>query len=271
MKHNKKRNTAFLYEILVKELTKSIVREDNQRQSVIKKILVEFFSKGLVLSEELGIYHSIFDASDIDKRHHSRLLKEAKIDFSNIDRVDVFNRQTSLINTINKQLGSGVYSNFVPNYKEIATAGMFFHGKGQTAKKRIILEERMLEILSPTPEGSKEFRHIDNLTYKSFVKRFNETYDRTLRQEQKDLLTNYIVSFSDNGLGLKSFLNEEIGRLKSAVSSAIVEGQNEHLRQNFQKVGDKLDSYTDSQINQQIVEEIFYIQDLIAEVSRNGD
>jgi hypothetical protein len=51
MKHNKKRNTAFLYEILVKELTKSIIREDKERQAIVRKILVEFFNKGPVLRE----------------------------------------------------------------------------------------------------------------------------------------------------------------------------------------------------------------------------
>ena len=35
MKHNKKRNTAFLYECLIKELTKSIVRKDETRKQKI--------------------------------------------------------------------------------------------------------------------------------------------------------------------------------------------------------------------------------------------
>jgi hypothetical protein len=30
MKHNKKRNTAFLYECLIRELTKAIIKEDRQ-------------------------------------------------------------------------------------------------------------------------------------------------------------------------------------------------------------------------------------------------
>ena len=42
MKHNKKRNTAFLYECLIKELTKAIVREDKKRQTITKNILKEF-------------------------------------------------------------------------------------------------------------------------------------------------------------------------------------------------------------------------------------
>ena len=83
-------------------------------------------------------------------------------------------------------------------------------------------------------------------------------------------MTNYIVSFSDNGVGLKSFLNEEIGRLKNAVQQQIIEGSTTPNSENFKKVKEKLDNYSKTPINQQMVEEIFYIQDLIAEVSKNA-
>ena len=45
MKHNKKRNTAFLYECLVRSLTKSVIRESKKEQQVVKAILKEFFTK----------------------------------------------------------------------------------------------------------------------------------------------------------------------------------------------------------------------------------
>tara|TARA_R110001599_G_scaffold345644_1_gene570248 strand:- start:304 stop:1119 length:816 start_codon:yes stop_codon:yes gene_type:complete len=270
MKHNKKRNTAFLYECLIKELTRSVVREDNSRQATIKSILKEYFCKGTILSKELSVYKELLETRDIDEKHHIRLLAESRVDFESLDRTNVFNSQTNLINKINKQLGTSVYSNFVPNYKDLATAGLFFQNKTLTAKKRIMLEERMVELLSREDVEEKEMVHVDNLTYKTFVNKFNETYDRTLREEQKELLTNYITSFSDNGLGLKSYLNEEIGRLKESVDAEIVGNNNNALTENFQKVRAKLDDYAQSPLNQQIIEEIFYIQDLIAEVKRNG-
>ena len=43
MKHNKKRNTAFLYESLIKELTRSIIRKENKKKDKIvemKKIFL---------------------------------------------------------------------------------------------------------------------------------------------------------------------------------------------------------------------------------------
>ena len=33
MKHNKKRNTAFLYEVIIRELTKAIVEGDKNKKS----------------------------------------------------------------------------------------------------------------------------------------------------------------------------------------------------------------------------------------------
>ena len=87
--------------------------------------------------------------------------------------------------------------------------------------------------------------------------------------EQKELLTNFITSFSDNGLGLKSYLNSEIGRLKEAVSAEIAKGKSPALIENFKKVKQKLDNYASQPLNETVIEEIFYIQDLLAEVKRN--
>ena len=39
LKHNKKRNTAFLYETLIVELTKATITENNQKRETILNIL----------------------------------------------------------------------------------------------------------------------------------------------------------------------------------------------------------------------------------------
>tara|TARA_B100000686_G_C16749412_1_gene951515 strand:+ start:914 stop:1729 length:816 start_codon:yes stop_codon:yes gene_type:complete len=270
MKHNKKRNTAFLYECLIKELTKAIVREDKKRQTITKKVLKEFFSKNSELRKELNLYNSLLDSKNLNESFSRRLLEETKKDFYGLNRKKIFNSQTNLINVMNQKLGHQVFSNFIPNYKDIASVGLYFSNNRLGAKKRIMLEENLIKLLGSETKVLTEMKHLDNLEYKTFVNKFNETYERTLRTEQKDLLTNYIVSFSDNGVGLKSFLNEEIGRLKKAVSLQLSEGSLSGNNENFKKLKVKLDKYTETPINQQMVEEIFYIQDLIAEVSKNA-
>ena len=271
MKHNKKRNTAFLYECLIRELTKAIIKEDKAKQSEIKRILKEFFHKGSPLSKELNLYKSLMETKESKLDYSRRLMVETKKDYDNLDRKAIFNEQTNLINRINKSISPNVFNNFIPNYKDMATIGMFFQDTELGAKSRILLEDKMAEFLGRKEAVLTEMKHLDNLEFKMFVNRFNDTYQNSLLAEQKSLLTNFITSFSDNGLGLKSYLNEEIGRLKNAVDSEIVETSNSALKENFKKVRAKLDSYAKVPLNQQIVEEIFYIQDLLAEVKRNDN
>ena len=270
MKHNKKRNTAFLYECLIRELTKAILKEDKQRQTKVKGLLREFFTKGKVLAKELDLYKSLLESKELNQDFSRRLMIETKKDFDELDRKDIFNEQTSLINKINKALGNKAFSNFVPNYKDLATIGLYFQNSNLGAKKRIMLEDKVVGYLTRLDESQTEMKPVDQLEFKMFVKRFNQTYEHSLLREQKDLLSNFIVSFSDNGLGLKSFMNEEIGRLKGSVDSYI-DDSNTPLNENFKKVRAKLDSYRKRPIDSKMVEEVFYIQDLLAEVKRNAD
>jgi len=270
MKHNKKRNTAFLYECLIRELTKAILKEDTQKQTKVKGLLREFFTKGKALSKELDLYKSLLESKELNESFSKRLMVETKKDFDGLDRKQIFNEQTALINKINKALGNKAFSNFVPNYKDVATIGLYFQNSDLGAKKRIMLEDKVVNFLTRLDENQTEMKPVDQLEFKMFVKRFNETYENSLLKEQKDLLSNFIVSFSDNGLGLKSYLNDEIGRLKEAVDNEIIEAQNESLKENFKKVRSKLNDYAKKPLDSVIVEEVFYIQDLLAEVKRNA-
>jgi hypothetical protein len=271
MKHNKKRNTAFLYECLIRELTKAIVKEDKQRETEVKGLLCEFFTKGKPLSNELGLYKTLEESRGSEENYSKRLMAEVKKDFDSLDRKEIFNEQTQLINKINKSLGNAAFSNFIPNYKDLATLGLFFQDSSIGAKKRIMLEDKLVNYLTRLDESQTEMKPVDKLEFKMFVKRFNDTYQNSLLKEQKDLLSNYIVSFSDNGLGLKVYLNEEIGRLKKAVDAEIVEKPNSVFTENFKKVKAKLDNYAKKPLSEAAIEEIFYIQDLLAEVKRNDN
>ena len=223
MKHNKKRNTAFLYESLIKELTKAIVRKDKKTKKAVIEILKNNFNGGSILKKELEIYKSILENQHkMTDDFSSRFLVETKKDFINLDRKSVFNAQTKLIKQINEKLSNKVFANFISNYKNIATVGQWFNSNSLNAKSRLLIETKVMGILIPSKaKEEKEIKHIDKLTYKTFVGKFNEAYKRSLTENQKTLLTNYITSFSDNGLGLKSFMNEELGRLKNELKKCL--------------------------------------------------
>ncbi len=270
MKHNKKRNTAFLYECLIRELTKAIVRENTEKQIKVKDILREFFTKGKALSEDLGLYNDLMQTKCQDPVKAKRFIFEVKKDWEMLDRKNIFNEQTKLIKEINQHLDPKVFSCFVENYREIATVGSFLQSTNLKAKQRIVSEDRMVGLLSDETTETKDLKHIDNLTYNTFVDKFNESYRHTLREEQRLLLTNYITSFSDNGLGLKVFMNEEVGRLKEKINTLLVKSSfSDDYKQKFNKILNKLDGFANKKIDENMVKDTFYIQDLLAEVAKN--
>ena len=270
MKHNKKRNTAFLYESLVKELTKTVVYQQEHKKRLVLTILKESFFKGSPLHEDLQLYRSILENKDkMTKDFTEKFLVETKKDYDSMDRKSVFNAQTKLITQINQHLGADVFANFVPNYKEIATVGSWFQDNKSSAKNRLIIETKVKQILTPSREEEKEMRHIDNLTYKTFVNKFNETYKNTLQENQKNLLTNYITSFSDNGLGLKCFVNEELGNLKNKIVEKLSIGKDtleEKKRSQLEKVSIILEEFSKKQLDGKMIEKLFYIQGLVEEI-----
>jgi general stress protein CsbA len=52
IKHNKKRNTAFLYEALVRQLTKASIKKDDGQKNIIISILKESFQAGTLLAKD---------------------------------------------------------------------------------------------------------------------------------------------------------------------------------------------------------------------------
>ena len=78
-RHNKKRNTAFLYEALVRELTKSIVKKDNNRKSTVITILKEHFNKKSLLYKELQLYKDAASTNELDPQYAEKFINYLKI------------------------------------------------------------------------------------------------------------------------------------------------------------------------------------------------
>jgi len=124
-----------------------------------------------------------------------------------------------------------------------------------------------------SPEEVKFEEKIDDVVYRSFVKKFNEKYDGELLEEQKQLLSHYISSFADNALELKVFLNEEIGRLKEVIQEA---QNNEHISADddmstkAQQIVTKLESYATQGVNENVLTTILKTQKLAKELTTDG-
>ena len=221
MKHNKKRNTAFIYEALIRELTRAMMNKDSKKKNSIISIIRENFKGKTLLSKDLESYSAILETRNVDRHTAEKMIFQARIQKSAINHKQLFAEQTSVIDQINKNISPNVFSNFIPNFKDLATVFQIFNPKIRT-KNRVLLESQMIQKMITLEEKEKDLlKPIDNLTYRTFVKKFNEKYSSALLEEQKDLLSRYVTSFSDNGIELKMFLNEEIPRLLKIVKESL--------------------------------------------------
>jgi|TARA_Y100000310_G_scaffold201429_1_gene201525 hypothetical protein len=270
LKHNKKRNTAFLYETLVRELTKAVMSKDSAKKKIIVKILKEGFRPGTVLAKQLEFYKAAYETRDVDLHTADKLLFEIRRGNQKIDKQKLFKEQSSLISKINKNLSKKVYSNFVPNYKVLATIYQLFNNPTLNTRQRVVLEENLVhKMLGKDAELPRDEVIIDGIVYRTFMERFNDEY-KDLLEEQKQLLNNFVLSFADNGASLKLFLNEEIGRLKKVVGGSLnleeVRGDKEMLRKT-EEVLSKMENYKTVEIDDDLISEVLKIQALAAEIN----
>ena len=273
VKHNKKRNTAFLYEALIREMTKAVVSKDVERKNKIVNILKESFISSKTLGKELGLYQALLDSSELDSVTAEKLLYQIHEAYSELDSEEIYNAQGHVIDRINKEIGSDVYNNFVPNYKSIATVSQLFGVDSSAAgiKRGVILEQRVLETLTSKDKKKQpsNMRPIDNIVFKTFSGKFNETYSEGLLSEQKELLNRYILSF-DSDTDIKVYLNEELARLHTALKAALSSQDiktDQSMIESTNSVIKIIEEFRSQPVDKNLIEKVLKIQNLVHEIS----
>ena len=272
-KHNKRRNTAFLYEALVKELTRATIQNNKKKKQIIIRTLKEFFNKNSVLGKELEIYKTLNETFLLKEKDAEKLLSEIKKMYkSTIDTGNVYSAQSKLISQINKNISPNTFSNFVPNYKNLASIFQIFNAEAPV-KSRVLMEGQIIKrMTSKKQEQEEQKMQISNTTLKIFTKKFNNSYEE-LFSEQKHLLSKYVSSFKDSGLELKIFLNEEITRLKEEVAGSLelqeIKNDSEMVSKtkNVLKV---LENFKGQHITEELLLKVLKIQRLTGEIGTDA-
>ena len=272
IRHNKKRNTAFVYEALLREGTAAILKEDRNKRDKIINLLKKHFKLGSVLRDDLECYRSLYENQGLDAFTSEKILKEVKTQKYLINDQQLFEQQTALINDVNKILEPHIFSNFVPNYKTLATISQIFSTK-VSPKNKIILENQIISNMTKMLTTHPPVNPVDGVLYSTFVQKFNDKYDTELLPEQKELLGYYISSFVDNALELKTFLNEEIARLKIALVAAKktpeIKGDTSMLEKTT-FIEKQLGEYAQKGVSQEVLTTVLKTQQLVKEIFENG-
>jgi hypothetical protein len=230
LRHSKYKNTGFLYEMIVRQITADILSE---RESTAKDMLSKYFGKGTELGKELQLYQALtakrsvnenkadrfIDAVvDARKRLSNRklhlekfqLVKEIKDSF-NID--DFFRSQVTSYKTL-----ASIYKLF-----ENATSEELYRPKDVYHSRNTLIESITGEI--PKPEEANpmleaflnEDADVRNLSQFIFLKRFNEKY-RNLDVKQKKLLREFINNVSNTN-SLSDYMKLEVPHIQEVLTA----------------------------------------------------
>ncbi len=272
IKHNKKRNTAFVYEALIVEATIAVIKKDSERQNSAVNLIKKYFNRDNILRRDLECYRSLYENQNLKESTSKRITKEAQLQKKLLEQQAIFEMQTSLIHDINKDLGPSLFNNFVPNYKTLATIAQLF-SDNTTPKNKVILENQVITSMSKAHDTTNNMK-LDKVVYEVFAEKFNSKYDGALLPEQKELLTYYVSSFADNALTLKTFLNEEISRLKKRLAEAKRTEEISSDKQMLKKTNaivEKLDGFSKEPISDSLLLSVLKTQSLVKEIYTDGN
>lgn len=229
-RHNKRRNTALVYEFLIRHISKCLINEDKSGADKALDISKRYFSKGTLLNQELNLFNCALNNKVVSRHSAEKIVNEiinlsCKVNYRKLD-----SEKSNLIKEINHRLNdSSFYSYKIPNYTIYASMQTLLNNKRSSKKildpvNRIKLEETIIEhLIAEKLDKSLEVLKVNpnysNIVYKFVIEKFHEKYRESLNEAQKKILTKYAVSqISGNDGILRSALQKESKFIKEKLN-----------------------------------------------------
>ena len=227
IKHSKFKNTGFIFELLVRQITSEIMSND---KSVAEKILKEHFNGKKELSKELKLYQYL-----INERYNSESKAEQFINTilearKRLDEKKLTKEKYNLIKEIKETYNLDEFiKSSISNYKTLASIYKIFetvvtdeqYDPTDIVSSRFTIAENIINSSIQNKDIKikdavlEEYRKQDGdlraVSYKLLVESFNSKY-KNLTEDQKGLLREYINNINNTGK-LNQYVNEEITKL----------------------------------------------------------
>jgi hypothetical protein len=221
VKHSKFKNTAILFELLVKQITQEVL--SNSTKNVSEKIIKEFFSSNKELAKELKLYNQIVKEKYSSIDDAKLFLEEVSKERTKLDENKLNKEKYNLIKTIKESYDLDKFlSSNLQNYKLLASVYKVFEAKtmGRKVEIRDFIESNntILEHVTHKRISAKQadtlyesFKQQSEdlrlLTYKLLIENFNKKYSN-LDDSQKGLLREFINNVTNTSTFPK-FIEEE--------------------------------------------------------------
>jgi hypothetical protein len=221
VKHSKFKNTAILFELLVKQITQEVL--SNSTKNISEKIIKEFFSSNKELAKELKLYNQIVKEKYSSIDDAKLFLEEVSKERTKLDENKLNKEKYNLIKTIKESYDLDKFlSSNLQNYKLLASVYKVFEAKTMGRKVEIrdfiesnntILEHVTHKRISAKQSDTlyesfkQQSEDLRLLTYKLLIENFNKKYSN-LDDSQKGLLREFINNVTNTSTFPK-FIEEE--------------------------------------------------------------
>ena len=227
IKHSKFKNTGFIFELLVRQITAEVM---SSSKSVAEKILKEHFNSKKELSKELKLYQYLINEkynSESKAEQFINTILEAR---KKIDEKKLTKEKYNLIKEIKETYNLDEFiKSPISNYKTLASIYKIFetvitdeqYDPTDIVSSRFTIAENIINTSIQNKDSKmkdmvlEEYRKQDEdlraVSYKLLVESFNNKY-KNLSIHQKELLREYINNINNTGK-LNEFVNKEVSVL----------------------------------------------------------
>lgn len=227
IKHSKFKNTGFIFELLVRQITAEIM---SANKSVAEKILKEHFNSKKELSKELKLYQYLINEkynSESKAEQFINTILEAR---KKIDEKKLIKEKYNLIKEIKETYNLDEFiKSPISNYKTLASIYKIFevattdeqYDPTDIVSSRFTIAENIINTSIQNKDAKikdavlEEYRKQDEdlraVSYKLLVESFNTKY-KNLSTEQKGLLREYINNINNTGK-LSEYVTNEVTNL----------------------------------------------------------
>jgi hypothetical protein len=231
IKHSKFKNTGFIFELLVRQITAEIM---SANKSVAEKILKEHFNSKKELSKELKLYQYLINEkynSESKAEQFINTILEAR---KRLDEKKLTKEKYDLIKEIKETYNLDEFiKSSISNYKTLASIYKIFetvttddqYDPTDIVSSRFTIAENIINSSIQNKEIKikdavlEEYRKQDDdlraVSYKLLVESFNNKY-KNLTDEQKGLLREYINNINNTGK-LNEYVSNEVTNLVTAL------------------------------------------------------
>jgi hypothetical protein len=227
IKHSKFKNTGFLFELLVRQITSEVM---SSSKSVAEKLLKEHFNSKQELSKELKLYQYLINEkynSESKAEQFINTILEAR---KKIDEKKLTKEKYNLIKEIKETYNLDEFiKSPISNYKTLASIYKIFetvinneeYEPTDIVSARFTIAENIINSSIQNKDIKikdavlEEYRKQDDdlraVSYKLLVESFNNKYSN-LTNDQKGLLREYINNINNTGK-LNEYVSNEVTKL----------------------------------------------------------